>query len=101
MLIATLSTRPIHGQHAGEIGTEIGQYALSVSVDKRVFLGALNKRQFIAQTIAMNLASAIRDTEIPANMWVCQFPEPIAREFSFPATLNMDALNDLPSRPVQ
>jgi len=100
MIIATLSTVPVHGT-TREGGAEIGQYILPIKLNEGLFRQQLRKRKYLMTTLATHLGTAILDTKIPASMWQISFVESIAREFSLPSSIRLDALDDISSLTIQ
>lgn len=80
MLIGTLYTMPIQDLS----GSTIGQFEQEIRIVRNVFLFANSKRQFIKTTISAYLASAIVDTEVPAEYWRFRLSRELVNELNLP-----------------
>ena len=86
MKVATLRTRELQ-DHAALV-TTIGQFELDVTIPRGHFLRAGDKSGMVKSYIARHLASAIMDTQVPSEYWVCFLEPEIARELNIPSPLN-------------
>ena len=90
MILGTLTTTPLE-DHTAE-RTSIGQFVLTVEVEDKVFLSTGDKRGFVNKTIGFHLASAIKDTEVPAQYWGFMASSTLMKEFNFPRKINFGAV---------
>lgn len=87
-LIGTLITRPMQDHH--KEGLPIGTFDLEVSVPSVESIGESHSpKAFITTAIAMHLASAVTDTEVPKEYWGFQPNEKLQREFNWPELMAM------------
>lgn len=87
-LIGTLITRPMQDHHVAD--KPIGTFDLEVHVPSLESIGQSgDPKAFVSSAIAMHLASAVTDTEVPKEYWGFQPNEKLQREFNWPELLAM------------
>lgn len=100
MILGTLETKPLQGQRPGEVEIEIGYYTVDVKLNEEFLKD--NPLRMIKHTIAMYLASAVQDTQIPQAAWLFRSSPKLIGRYSFPETLDFEVnAHDLPGLTVQ
>jgi hypothetical protein len=80
-LIGTLNTGILQ-QH--DDGSGIGQYNLPVYVGEQMMDASPDKQGLAKSTISMFLASAIKDTTVPASYWGLAVEPKFQKAFNWP-----------------
>jgi hypothetical protein len=85
--IGVLISRPVQ-DHESET-KEIGQFTLDVIVSNKMFLASGDKKGFAKSAIAMHLASALHDLQMPAEYFAFIPEVDIAKAFGWPDIMPM------------
>lgn len=88
--IAYLITTPLDADAVGhKVHEGIGTFTLPITVDEAYFDASGDKRGLFITTIAIHLASAIKDTEVPSHLWILRPSLECQRELNLPEAIKM------------
>lgn len=87
ILLAHLETQVLQDHKADQ--TEIGGFELDVKLPVGVWNAEPNKWLRWKHEVSRHLASAIIDTEVPAEYWFCQPPLEMQKAFGLPESMQM------------
>lgn len=84
MHLATLYTRILEDPDS----KEIGNFTLEVRVSLAIFMASGDKVGMAKSAIAAHLASAVLDTQVPQEYWMCNVNPEYAGRLNLPAVMS-------------
>lgn len=85
--LADLFTQPLQDHELDAY--QIGQFELRVECEDAIFLSAHDKFAFWKRSVAIHLASAMADTQVPQEYWHCKPTLEMQKAFNLPPQMQM------------